>query len=85
MTVVLKVLFGIIGLAIGGWAGFWIVGLGGEAILPPPDGPLAEPGTGMGVAFAAIFVGVPIGALVGCWLGVLAARKIAGGAGGGKK
>jgi hypothetical protein len=81
---VLKVLFGIVGLAIGGWAGFWMVALGGDAILPPPDHPLAEPGTGMGIAFAAIFIGVPVGALVGCWLGVLAARKTTGRVGGEK-
>ena len=80
----LKVLFGLVGLAIGGWAGFWIVGLGGDAILPPPDHPLAEPGTGMGIAFAAILVGVPVGALVGCWLGVLAARTVGGRVGGEK-
>jgi hypothetical protein len=72
----LKVVFGLGGIFVGGWAGFWMVALAGEAILPAPDHPLAEPGTGFGIVFAAIFVGVPVAALVGCWLGVIGAKRL---------
>ncbi|MCI0333324.1 MAG: hypothetical protein L0228_08895 [Planctomycetes bacterium] len=73
----LKVVLGITGLAIGGWAGFWIVGLGGEALFNLFHPVRRAPEEGLGIAFAAVFIGVPVGALVGCILGIVCANKFA--------
>jgi hypothetical protein len=79
MELMIKLVVAIAGLAVGGWAGFWIVLFAGGVMMElfPPHHPLAEPGTGLGIGFAAILAGIPIGALVGCYLGIFCVNKIA--------
>jgi hypothetical protein len=72
-----KVALGVAGFLAGGYAGFWIVAFGADAIIPVPDHPLTEPGAGMGPAFAGLFVGIPIGAFIGCILAVMYADTVA--------
>jgi len=72
-----KVAFGVTGLIVGGYIGFFIVLFAGGAIMPTPTH-LAEPGAGMAPLFAGLFVGIPVGALTGCILAVFYAGKVAG-------
>ena len=81
----LKVLFGIVGLVIGGWAGFsgWLP----EEVTPFFRRPITrwpnrvQEWVSLSRPYLSAFLPA---ALAGCWLGVLAGRKTSGRAGGEK-